>query len=114
MFADKVVFVEIFAPYASNNNKEAYITHSGFGTGVNGNPAAVRMNIQPMSAQMTILVEGVIGKTFTGFTTASGLVEGMRLTVSGTSQQFIVQGRQLYDYGPLQHSELVLFKRDPQ
>ena len=113
MFADKVVFVEILAPYASNNRQEAFISHSGFGGGVNGNPAAIRMNIQPATMQQTLLVEGEIGKTYNGFTAASGLVEGMRVTISGTNQAFIVRGRQNFDYGPLQHNEVTLFKRDP-
>ena len=114
MYFDKIVFVEVLAPYSSNIKQESYIAHSGF-AGPNAAPtSALRMNIQPMSAQMTILVDGVIGKTFTGFTTASGLTEGMRVTISGTQEQFIVRGRQNYDYGPLQHSEVTLFKRDPQ
>lgn len=113
MFLDKTVFVEILTPYSSNGNKEAYTAFSGF-SGPNGPTSAVRMNIQPMGAQMSMILEGVIGKSFTGFTSASGVTEGMRVTVSGTNQQYIVRGRQNFDYGPLQHSEVTLFKRDPQ
>ena len=110
---DKVCFVEILAPYTSNSNQEAYIAHSGF-LGAYGVPtAAIRMNIQPMTPQQTILVEGEIGKSFTGFTTTSGIIEGMRITISGTNQQFIVRGGQHFDYDPLQHSEITLFRRVP-
>lgn len=112
MYLDKTCFVDILTPYPSNISKEAFTAFSGFaGPGAIAT-SAIRMNIQPMSAQMTLLVEGVIGKTFLGFTSASGLTEGMRVTVSGTQQRFVVQGRQNYDYGPLQHSEVTLFKRD--
>jgi hypothetical protein len=110
---DKVCFVEIMAPYANNGNQEAYIAHSGFAGAFGVPTSAIRMNIQPMTAQQTLLVEGEIGKSFTGFTAASGIVEGMRITISGTNQQFIVRGGQHFDYGPLQHSEVTLFRRVP-
>lgn len=112
MYYDKVVFVETLAAYANNRNQEAFITHSGF-AGINGNTAAVMMNIQPASDQMTVLYEGVAGKVYVAFTAASGIVEGQRLTVSGTSEQYIVRGRKAFFYGPLPHAEVVLFKRDP-
>lgn len=114
MFFDKIVFVEALTTYSGSYNKEAYVAYSGFLGQFGILTSALRMNIQPMSAQMTILVDGVIGKTFVGYTTASGLTEGMRVTVSGTHEQFIVRGRQNFDYEPLKHSEVTLFKRDPQ
>lgn len=89
------------------------MAHSGFAGAFGAPTSAIRMNIQPMTAQQTLLVEGEIGKSFLGFTTASGLNEGMRVTISGTNQQFIVRGRQNYDYGPLQHNEVTLFRRTP-
>ena len=114
MYFDKVVFVETLVPYASDANKEGFVSCSGF-VGPGGiKTSAIRMNIQPMSDQMTILIEGVIGKTFVGYTTASGLVEGMRVTVSGRpNEQYDVQGRKNYDYSPIQYNEVTLFKRDP-
>ena len=109
---DQTVFVETLAKYPGDANKERYTTFSGF-AGPNGNTAAVKMNIQPASDQMTAMYEGIPGKVYLGFTAASGIVEGMRLTVSGTDDQYIVRGRRAYFFGPLQHSEVALFKRDP-
>lgn len=103
MFLDKRVFVSILAPDASNNDQEDYIAHPGFVGGV-------LMNIQPASPMFTSLNEGVQGKMFRGFTTASGIVETHRITVSGTGEIYTVQGREKYDYGMGQHYELTLVK----
>jgi hypothetical protein len=113
MLQDQTVFIEILAPYAANNKQESYIAHNAFQDPSGAPTNAVKMNIQPAGAQMTLLVEGSIGKTFTGFTAASGIVETMRVTVSGTAEQYIVKGRQYYNIG-IPHSELIMFKRDPQ
>lgn len=112
MLQDQTVFVELYAPYISNNQQESYIPHPAFFDPSGAPTNAVKMNIQPAGLQMTIATEGTVGKTFTGFTTASGIVESMRITLSGTNQQYIVKGRQYYNIG-IPHSELVLFKRDP-
>lgn len=109
---DKTVFVEILATYAGNANKESFVPFPAFPSPA-GLSNAIKMNIQPAGDQMTVLYDGVMGKTFLGFTSASGLAEGMRVTVSGTDQRFMVRGRKNYDYGPLQHSEVVLFKKEP-
>ncbi len=114
MFLDKTVFVEMLDPTAADTNKEVYIAFSGFAGPGGIVSSACKMNIQPASDQMTALVDGVLGKTFKAFTNASGIDSGMRVTVSGTNQRFIVHGRQNYDYAWLKHSEVVLFKRDPQ
>jgi hypothetical protein len=113
MFTDKTCLVEVLTAYSGNIAQEKYTAFSGFVGNFGVPTSAIRMNIQPATPQMTLLVEGAIGKTFRGFTTASGLAEGMRVTVSGTNDQYIVRGRLNYDYGPVAYNEVILFKHDP-
>lgn len=95
----------------SDVDKEVYTTHSGYLGPGQITTAAIRLNIQPASAETTVLVDGIFGKTFRAFTSASGVVEGMRLTVSGTNQQYYVRGREVHDNGILPaHYELILTK----
>lgn len=112
MLLDKRVFVSRLRKNVSDSDKEAYVTHSGFRGPGGIATAAIKINIQPASAELTVLSEGSIGKTFKGFTLASGVVEGMRLTQSGTLQQYKVIGREVFDYGVNIHYELVLTKDD--
>lgn len=108
MFADKTVFVSKLSPDATPD-KEGYTTFSGFfERGIRS--AAVRVNIQPASPELTMMAEGQMFKTYKLFTTASGVVEGMRLTVSGTTDTYTVKGRESYNYAVGQHYELVLIK----
>lgn len=111
MLLDKDVLVEILSPDADNADKEGYVPHAAFPTTVSGQLSAyAKMNIQPASAEVVALTGGQVGKTFTGFTTASGIVETMRVTVSGTQDKYVVRHRQRYDYCVHRHSELTLFK----
>lgn len=112
MLLDKTAFVSRLQKNSTDNDKEAYVTHSGFRGPGQIPTSAIKINIQPASAELTVLTEGVVGKTFKAFTTVSGVVEGMRLTVSGTGQQFKVTGREVFDYGVNTHYELVLVKAD--
>ena len=107
---DKIVFVARLEK-TSDVDKEQYTTYSGYlGPGMI-RTAAVRMNIQPATAETTVLVDGVFGKTYKAFTSASGVVEGMQVTVSGTGEQYFVRGREVHDNGILpKHYELVLTK----
>lgn len=110
MILDKIAFVDRLTPEASNSDREAYTAHSGF-IGKGGiATSAISINIQPATAETIALAEGIVGKTFRAFTNASGVVETMRLTVSGTSQRFIVRGREDYGYVIGQHYELILAK----
>lgn len=109
MLEDKVVIVSKITSDGSGTDKETYTTYSGYlEHGVSS--AAVRMNIQPASAELTVMADGEIFKTYKAFTSNSGVVEGMRVTVSGTSDIYTVKGREKYDYGVGQHYELVLIK----
>ena len=108
---DKIVFISRFEKTPSDVDKERYVTHSGFAGPGGISTAAVRMNIQPASAETTVLVDGVFGKTYNAFTAASGVVEGMKVTVSGTGEEYFVRGREVHDNGILpQHYQLVLTK----
>lgn len=108
---DKIAFVSRLEKTPSDIDKERYVTHSGY-LGPGQIPtAAVRINIQPASAETQVLVDGVFGKTYTAFTSSSGVIEGMQLTISGTGQQYFVRGREVHDNGILpEHYELVLTK----
>lgn len=109
MLEDKTVIVSKITSDGSGTDKETYTTYSGFlFNGVRS--AAARMNIQPASAELTVMSDGEIFKTFKAFTTNSGIVEGMRVTVSGTTDQYTIKGRERFDYAVGIHYELVLIK----
>jgi hypothetical protein len=109
MFLDKTVIISKITSDGSGTDKETYTTYSGFL--FNRIPAAaVKMNIQPASAELTAISEGEVFKTFKAFTLVSGVTEGMRVTVSGTNDVYTVKGRERYDYGSGAHYELVLIK----
>ena len=82
-----------------------YVTHSGIGAA-----GYVQINIQPATPELTAIAEGEMFKTYRAFVTNSGVVETMRVTVSGTNTKYIVRGREVYDYGSGQHIELTLAK----
>lgn len=109
MLEDKTVIVSKITTDGVGTDKETYTTYSGY-LERGQRSAAVRMNIQPASAELTVISDGEVFKTFKAFTTNSGVVEGMRVTVSGTNDIYTVKGRERYDYGVGQHYELVLIK----
>ncbi len=111
MFFDKTVFVSRLALDSDNTNKESYVTHSGF-QGNAGKTAAIKVNIQPATPELTALADGQVFKTYKCFTANSGIVETMRLTVSGTNEIYTVRGREVFDYGIEKHYELVLEKNE--
>lgn len=113
MILDKTFFVERLTPNSSNSAKEQYTAHSGFlFGGIASN--AIQANLQPASPEKTVLAEGILGKTFSMFTRASGVVEGFRLTHSGTSNKYVVRGREYYDYGVENHAELIVVRDEDQ
>lgn len=107
MYEDKVAFVSVLRKDASDNDKESYVTHSGFKGPGGIDTAAISINIQPAGAKFTALAGGVIGKMYKGFTTASGVKDGMVLTMSGSGKRFMVRGSEFYDF-VLETNELVL------
>lgn len=84
MILDKIISVKYLLPDAADSDKEGYVSNAALSN--------VRINIQPASEQTIALVEGVLGQTFIAFTTQSGIAEGNYLTVSGTSDNYVVRG----------------------
>lgn len=74
--------------------------------------AIFKANIQPATAEVTAMVNGIYGQTFTAYTTYSGLAVNEAVMVSGTTTLsgmfYQVKGVQPYNYGPLQHFQVVL------
>ena len=103
MILDKKVTVNRLNPSSNVGGQEVYVTHSGFISGV-------AMNIQPANAEFTAMSDGQFFKTYKAFTTNSGIVEGFQVVVSGTGEQYIVRGRESYNYGSGKHYELALEK----
>lgn len=104
MFLDKIASVDRLQPTGADSDKEQYQAVGNYG--------AIQVNIQPATAELTAIANGVYGQTFQAFVSVSGIRIGDRITVSGTSQQFIVKGVEDHFYGPLPHLEIVLFKGD--
>jgi hypothetical protein len=112
MLLDKTAFVSKLNPNSPTTDQEVFVTYSGYQyQGVRA--AAIRVNIQPASPELTAISEGEVFKTFKAFTSASGVIEGMLLTVSGTNEVFRVRGREGFGYGSGQHYELTLVKSNP-
>lgn len=107
MFFDKNVDVQRLSPTQSDSDKEEY------GVVIRG----VKVNIQPASSETVALTGGVMGKTFTMFTTRSGIVDGDRVTVSGTFVDGLSQNKELtvanagnWSFGPIPHFEHTLIE----
>lgn len=109
MFFDKVAFVSALRVDNPVSDQETFITYSGFQYG-GVTSAAIQVNIQPASAELTAMSEGEMFKTYKAFTSASGVVEGMLLTVSGTGELYRVRGREAFPYRMGAHYELTLVK----
>lgn len=104
MFLDKIASVDRLTPTSADTDKEQYQAVGNYGS--------LRINVQPASAELTAVSEGVYGQTFQAFVTVSGVRVGDRITISGSGDKFIVKGVQNQYYGPIPHLELVLFKGD--
>ena len=85
MILDRVVAISRFTQDSDDADKEQYQVGEGIFIGV-------PMNIQPASPDETVMVDGAYGKTFSAYTTQSGIKIGDRVTVSGTGQQLRVRG----------------------
>lgn len=104
MFFDKVASVDALAPTSGDSDKESYQAVSGL--------EAIRINVQPASAELTAISEGVFGQTYQAFTSALNLKIGHRITISGSGQKYIVKGINDHNWGPIPHLEVILFKGD--
>ncbi len=94
------VNVEHLNPDADNANKEGYLPDLSL--------VGVKANIQPSTPEVVALYGGAYGKVYSMYTTASGILETDRVTVSGTSQKYIVKGKQNFNYSVLQHCHYIL------
>jgi hypothetical protein len=111
MFFDKTAIVSALVINNPVSDQETFTTYSGFM--LNGvNAAVIKVNIQPASPELTAISEGEVFKTYKAFTTASGVTEGMLLTVSGTGELYRVRGREAFGYRMGKHYELTLVKSD--
>lgn len=100
LLTNKFISVEHLNPDSNNANKEGFVADASM--------AAIPVNIQASSMELTALNNGAYGKGCTVFTTNSGILETDRITtVSGTdTRQYIVKGRQIFDLQVGQHLEL--------
>lgn len=104
MFFERTASVQRLTPVISDNDKEQYENVGNYGN--------ISINIQPASAELTAVSDGVYGQTYQAFVNVSGINIGDRITPSGTSDYFIVKGKSDWNYLPIPHLELVLFKGD--
>lgn len=77
-----------------------YVPHTGLQN--------VPVNIQPIGKEFANMNNGMYFKTYHMFTTNSGIVENMRLTVVSTGEKYIVRGRERFDYIVAPHYELMV------
>jgi hypothetical protein len=74
--------------------------------------AVFKVNVQPASGESVALSGGIYGKTFTGYTTYSGLNIGDAVTLSGTTTHsgmfYTVRAVKDYSYSPFPYFEATL------
>jgi len=104
MFFERKASVQRLSPTTNDTDKEKY-------TQV-GNYESIQINIQPATAELTAVSNGAYGLTFQAFVSVSGILIGDRITDLSNSEIYIVKGRSNWDYLPIPHLELVLFKGD--
>lgn len=104
MYLDRTGSVDRLQSNAGNTDKEQYQPV--------GNYQAIKINVQPASAELTAISNGVFGQTYVGFVAVSGIRIADRITIADNGIKYIVKGVQDNFWGPLPHLELVLFKGD--
>jgi hypothetical protein len=105
MYFDKTGIIQRLTETSGDSNKEDYQSVTGL--------AGFPINVQPSSPETTVLVNGVYGKTYTVYTTHSGIKDGDRLTVSGLFTDGKTQNKTLqvsnvgnWSFPPLPHFEI--------
>lgn len=106
MFFDKKASIQRLTKVVGNSNKGTFQAISGM--------QSLNINVQPANPDTTVLVGGVFGKTYNIFTTASGIKEGDKLTVSGTFIDNASQNKTLnvtsvgnWYFGVIPHFEII-------
>jgi hypothetical protein len=100
LLTNKFISVEHLNPDSPSANTEGFVQDASL--------QAVPVNIQSSSKEVIALFGGAFGKSYTVFTTSSGILETDRITVvSGTdNRQFIIKGKEMFDLQLGQHQEL--------
>lgn len=105
MLLDKIASVSRLNPDTADADKESYQAV--------GNYNAIKINVQPATAELTAISEGKYGQTYRAFVAVSGILIGDRITISGTGGKvFTVKGIDDWMQGLIPHMELVLFEGD--
>lgn len=104
MLLDRTTSIARLTPTSSDTDKEQYLTVTGL--------EAVKMNIQPATAELIAVSDGAYGQTYQAFATVQGLRIGDQVTVSGSNDKYVIKGISDWNFPPIPHFELVLFKGD--
>ena len=105
LILDRVCSVSRITRNVDDADKEQYQPDLGL--------TGVAINIQPASAEDTILVDGTFAQSWIAFTTESGVRSGDLLTISGAkldyeARNMVVKGITNWDMYELPHYELLL------
>lgn len=107
MIEDTVVAIKRLTPDSDNADKEGYVVDLSL--------QSVKCQIQPVSAEESVIVDGVYGQTFLMFTTQSGIFSGDKVTVSGSGSTYRVKGVQDWSTTDLiPHFEMTLVKMEEE
>jgi hypothetical protein len=105
MYFDKIATIQRLLATDADSDKENYGAVAGSG--------GISVNVQPSNAETVALINGVFGKTYTVFTTVSGIKDGDRLTISGRWIDGVTLNKQLqvmnvgnWFFPPLPHYEI--------
>ncbi len=105
MYFDKHATIKRESATQADSNKEDYGSQAGL--------QSIAINIQPANAETVALTGGVFGKTYTVYTTHSGIKDGDRLTVSGIFIDGVSINKELdvkavgnWNFPPLPHFEI--------
>ena len=105
LILDRICSVSRLTRDVDNADKEQYQVDAGL--------TAIAINIQPASAEDTILSDGTFAQAWVGFITQSGIRSGDLLTISGArlgypGRPMIVKGLTDWDMLDMPHYELLL------
>lgn len=104
MFLNQTAAVARLTADSIDSDKEAYSPVAGL--------ESIAINVQPATPELTAVSEGVYGQTFRAFTPISNIKIGDQLTMAGSGIKYIVKGVDDWNYAPIPHLELLLFKGD--
>jgi len=85
LILDRVIDISRLTADDGDSTKESYQSYAPLQN--------IACNIQPAQAEDVVIGGGVFGQTFICFTTASGILEGDKVTDSELNEIFIVKGK---------------------